>query len=155
MMRIQLNTNFIFDRFFRAHQQLIDLSSFCLVQKKSTMFVDFMFEDNLALSDLAKLQDMPQNHFRKMSKKEQIEEEKKELETKESEELKAEISAQYFSLNDHELEQEHEVDENEINRKIEEVMKNINNKPDLSEEDEKESEKSEEDEDLDDYLSKL
>ena len=39
-----------------------------------------------------------------MSKKEQIEEEKKELETKESEELKAEISAQYFSLNDHELE---------------------------------------------------
>ena len=34
-------------------------------------------------------------------------------------------------------------------------MKNINNKPDLSEEDEKESEKSEEDEDLDDYLSKL
>ena len=47
------------------------------------------------------------------------------------------------------------MDENEINRKIEEVMKNINNKPDLSEEDEKESEKSEEDEDLDDYLSKL
>ena len=31
MMRIQLNTNFIFERFYRAHQQLIDLSSFCLV----------------------------------------------------------------------------------------------------------------------------
>lgn len=31
MMRIQLNTNFIFEKFFRAHQQFIDLSSFCAV----------------------------------------------------------------------------------------------------------------------------
>ena len=93
------------------------------------MFVDFMFQDNLSHSDLARLHDMPENQVRTLSKKQQKYEEKKELETKESEELKAQISAQNFTLDDHEPEQEHEVDENEINRKIEEVMKNINNKP--------------------------
>lgn len=44
MMRIQLNTNFIFDKFSRAHQQIIDLSSFCLVDTKANMFIDFLFE---------------------------------------------------------------------------------------------------------------
>ena len=77
MMRIQLNTNFIFDRFFRAHQQLLDLSTFCLAQEKSTMFVDFMFEDNLSHSDLARLHDMPENQVRTLSKKQQKYEDKK------------------------------------------------------------------------------
>ena len=31
MMRVQLNTNFIYDKFYRAHRQLVDLSAFCLV----------------------------------------------------------------------------------------------------------------------------
>lgn len=43
MMRIQLNTNFVFEKFFRAHQQYIDLSSFCKVPKGNTMFIDFLF----------------------------------------------------------------------------------------------------------------
>ena len=69
MLRIQLNTNFIFEKFFRAHQQFIDLSSFCLVKKKSTMFVDFMFEEKLEKSDLAKLQDIPMEQALKLPKK--------------------------------------------------------------------------------------
>jgi hypothetical protein len=69
MMRIQLNTNFILDKFVRAHQQSIDLSSYCLVDKKGPMFIDFIFEGNSELSDLAKLQGMPHEQARKPSKK--------------------------------------------------------------------------------------
>ena len=69
MMRIQLNTNFIFDKFVRAHQQFIDLSCFCLVDKKANMFIDFIFEENLSHSDLAKLHEMPKEQVFKMPKK--------------------------------------------------------------------------------------
>lgn len=61
------------------------------------------------------------------------------------------MSAQNFSLNEND-EEEHEVDETEINKKIEEVMKNINSKGADSDEEE---EGKESEEDLDDYLSKL
>lgn len=71
MMRIQLNTNFVFEKFFRAHQQYIDLSSYCQTKNNGSMFIDFMFEENLDRSDLAKLQDVPQNHTLKIHKKHQ------------------------------------------------------------------------------------
>lgn len=44
MMRIQYNTNFVFEKFFRAHQQYIDLSAYCQVKRGGGMFIDFMFE---------------------------------------------------------------------------------------------------------------
>ena len=53
-----------------------------------------------------------------------------EAEKKQEERIKAEeankISESHFSLQDQEDEEEHEVDEHEINRKIEEVMKKAN-----------------------------
>lgn len=68
-MRIQLNTNFIFEKFFRAHQQFIDLSSYCFMKKETPMFIDFMFEENHELSDLAKLQLIPAHQALKVHKK--------------------------------------------------------------------------------------
>ena len=46
------------------------------------MFIDFVFEDNNSFSDLAKLQDMPQDQVRKLSKKQEKYEQKRDLEAK-------------------------------------------------------------------------
>lgn len=47
MMRIQLNSNFVHQKFVRVHQQQIDLSAHCgIVNKENPMFIDFMFEEN-------------------------------------------------------------------------------------------------------------
>lgn len=77
------------------------------------MFIDFIFEGNYGLSDLARLQEMPSDQIFKLSKKYQPKEnDKKELETKDSEELKVETTVENFSLLDHEDEdEEHEVGE--------------------------------------------
>ena len=43
IVRMQLNTNFIYDRFYRTHKQYIDLSAYCVVSNPAAMFIDFMF----------------------------------------------------------------------------------------------------------------
>lgn len=43
ILRIQLNTNFIFQLFARIQQQDIDLSVHCALDPERTTFVDLMF----------------------------------------------------------------------------------------------------------------
>jgi hypothetical protein len=56
MMRIQLNTNFIYQCFARVQEQDIDTSDFALLDPNNMMHVDFMFEEGKELSKLAKLE---------------------------------------------------------------------------------------------------
>lgn len=54
VLRIQANTNFIFNCFARVHQHDIDLSRFCLPQKQH-IFIDLTFAQDPAPSKLAQL----------------------------------------------------------------------------------------------------
>ena len=42
-MRVQMNTNFIYENFYRTYMQLIDLSAYCQIDDPASMFIDFMF----------------------------------------------------------------------------------------------------------------
>lgn len=53
-MRVQANTNFIFNKFARIHQHDADLSSFCQSQK-STSVIDINFKEEMTMSGLSKL----------------------------------------------------------------------------------------------------
>lgn len=53
-MRIQANTNFIFNSFARVHQHDIDLSGYCLPNKANT-FIDLAFTPHTSTSRLAQL----------------------------------------------------------------------------------------------------
>jgi hypothetical protein len=55
IIRVQLNTNFIFKQFCRSLQQDMDLSVYCVPPKNHHTFIDFMFEENEELSNLAKI----------------------------------------------------------------------------------------------------
>lgn len=50
-----MNTNFIYQNFYRTHMQLIDLSAYCQIDNPAGMFIDFMFEENNECSGLSKL----------------------------------------------------------------------------------------------------
>jgi hypothetical protein len=54
VMRIQSNTNFIFNCFHRVHQHDIDLSAHCYPHKQPT-FIDLTFTEGKELSRLALL----------------------------------------------------------------------------------------------------
>ncbi len=53
-MRVQANTNFIFNKFARIHQHDADLSSFCQSQK-TTSIIDINFKEEITHSGLSKL----------------------------------------------------------------------------------------------------
>ena len=56
ILRVQLNTNFIYQGFTRVHGQNIDTSpSFALLDPENPMHVDFMFEEQEQLSRLGLL----------------------------------------------------------------------------------------------------
>lgn len=57
-MRVQANTNFIFNKFARIHQHDADLSSFCQPQK-TTSIIDINFKEEFAHSGLSKLGQKP------------------------------------------------------------------------------------------------
>lgn len=56
MMRIQLNTNFIYQSFTRVQQQDIDTSDFALLPPNGLMHADFIFQEQEQLSKLATLE---------------------------------------------------------------------------------------------------
>ena len=58
VLRIQANTNFIFNHFARLHQHDIDLSGFCQPQKEIT-FIDLTFKESSAYSKLSKINSPP------------------------------------------------------------------------------------------------
>lgn len=53
-MRVQANTNFIFNKFARIHQHDADLSNFCQSQK-TTSIIDINFKEEITHSGLSKL----------------------------------------------------------------------------------------------------
>lgn len=65
---MQLNTNFIYDGFYRSQKQGIDLSAYCVVSDPTSMFIDFMFEQTQHLSHLANL-DLSRKNIQKAEKK--------------------------------------------------------------------------------------
>lgn len=57
MLRIQHNTNFIYQCFTRVQEQEIDTSDFALLDPHHNMHVDFMFEQTSENSKLADLKE--------------------------------------------------------------------------------------------------
>jgi hypothetical protein len=55
ILRIQLNTNFIYKSFTRVYEQDIDASNFAHMDADNIMHIDFMFEEILDHSKLALL----------------------------------------------------------------------------------------------------
>ncbi len=135
-MRIQANTNFIFNCFARVHHHDADLSAHCL-PTNTTAFIDLTFTPDPALSRLALLS-------RPAVVSAPVKD--KSWDLLGGEEL-------YGEEERFEWLQEAEIDENELNCKIEQVMQNMHLKEEQRGED-KEDEEGEE-EDFDDYLGKL
>ena len=54
ILRIQSNTNFIFNQFARVHQHDIDLSAFCEPHQNVT-FIDLTFKEDATFSKLSKI----------------------------------------------------------------------------------------------------
>lgn len=46
MMRIQLNTNFIYDNFTRVQQQDIDTSDYAFILPQALTYIDFIFQSS-------------------------------------------------------------------------------------------------------------
>lgn len=144
IMRIQLNSNFIFQQFARAHQQDVDLSAHARPLPHPTC-VDFLFQQHTELSKLAAAQNSNQQQKEEIEKQKERE---REREKEESVDLLGAGVEGRFALEG--LEEAGEMDENELNLKIAQVMKSMTLKEEQQLEDHEEEE-----EDLDDYLSKL
>jgi hypothetical protein len=140
VLRIQLNTNFIFNNFARVHQHDVDISGFCLPQKAVT-FIDLSFKQDPSCSKLSQLgQKAP---------------EPQPPAKKDTWDLLSGEGVTDSGLYAHDdqfewLQEQPEMDEQELDSKIEEVMKSMNRK-----EEERGEDRESEEEDFDDYLGKL
>lgn len=115
VLRIQANTNFTYNCFARVHQHDADLSAHCL-PSSTAGFIDLTFAPDAELSKLALLSRPPVTQPLSKDSKDK------------SWNLLGADSELYAQEERFEWLQEAEIDEHELNSKIEQVMQNMHKK---------------------------